>query len=153
MSHWNEDKDMIEALEFDDLEQRVSNCEHLLRKLIGEKSARADSVASEQHTTLLQKEINLNSDLELSWPIPLQIDVISNNDGYTLRMPNATETSIGQSVLINNPTAYSFNLLKNDWSLLTAIGPSTINYFYLIDNTTVGGTWKKIPLTTKGETK
>lgn len=107
-----------------------------------------------QPTPISYIEINLNENLVLSWSTQFQdtnlavstiIDAVPTTNGFTLTMPDATQTSVGQSVLINNPTTFSFTLLKNDGSTLANIAATTINYFYLIDNTTTGGTWRNVP--------
>ena len=90
----------------------------------------------------------------LSWPTQFQdtnnvvshiIDITPDMGGRTVTLPNATQVSVGQDILINNPSGTQFALNKNDGTLLSNVAGGNIIYFYLIDNTTVGGTWRIIP--------
>lgn len=56
-------------------------------------------------------------------------------------MPDATNTSVGQSFIADNPSNRDFDLLDNEGNVIsTVVGPS-IGYFILTDNTTAGGQW------------
>jgi hypothetical protein len=104
--------------------------------------------------------LTLNADTVLSWPTQFQngndiasniLDVLPTANGFTLTMPNATQISVGQSVLINNTTAFSFTLNKNDNTLLTVINATSLVFIYLFTNKTLlgapdpGGTWRASP--------
>lgn len=96
--------------------------------------------------------LTLNANITLDWPDEFQtgnpllnyhMDVSPTSGGFTLTLPNATLNSVGGPFLLNNPTAFSFSLNKNDGTLLSTITGPSVNYFYLIDNTTQGGTWRQ----------
>jgi hypothetical protein len=99
--------------------------------------------------------ITLNSNQTLNWPSDFQngnnvvaaiMDVSPTLSAtYSLTLPNATNTSVGTLFTINNPTGNTFTLLKADSSVLATILATSINSFYLIDNTTTGGTWREVP--------
>lgn len=99
--------------------------------------------------------LSLSANTTLSWPtqfqdsnlvVPRILDVVPTANGFTLTLPDATQTSTGQDILITNPSAFSFSLLKNDGTpLMSPFSAGLSNYFYLIDNTTVGGTWRQVP--------
>lgn len=96
--------------------------------------------------------ISLSANTTLAWGsefqstnpiVAYQMDVSPTGGGFTLTLPNATLTSVGQAILLNNPTGTSFVLNKNDGTNLATITGPSINYFYLIDNTTQGGSWRQ----------
>lgn len=98
--------------------------------------------------------ISLTSNTTLSWGtefqntnpvVAYQMDVSPDMGGRTLTLPDATQTSVGQAILVNNPTAFSFSLNKADNTLLATISGPSINYFYLTNNSTTGGTWRQTP--------
>lgn len=104
--------------------------------------------------------ITLTANTTLSWPTQFPdpnsllaqittaqiMDVLPSAGGFTLTLPPANQVSVGQSFLFNNLSGtHSFTLLKNDGTLLTVIAAQTIFYFYLTDNTTIGGTWTITP--------
>lgn len=95
--------------------------------------------------------IGLDANKTLAWPTQFQntnnvvaaiVDVAPDQNGRTLTMPDATLTSVGQQVYMNNPTAFSFTLNKADNTLLTTVNATSVIFFYLTDNTTIGGTWR-----------
>jgi len=107
-----------------------------------------------QPSSLSYISVNLNQNRTLSWPTQFQntnfvvatiIDVVPTNNGFILTVPDARDTSVGQSILINNPTGFTFILNKNDGTLLANIAASSLNFFWLIDNTTQGGSWRNGP--------
>jgi hypothetical protein len=104
--------------------------------------------------------ITLTANTTLSWPTQFPdpnsllaqvttaqiMDVLPSAGGFTLTLPPANQVSVGQSFLFNNLSGtHSFTLLKNNGAVLTAIAAQTIFYFYLTDNTTIGGTWTITP--------
>jgi len=96
-------------------------------------------------------EISLTSNITLSWPSQFVntgnvtaniMDIIPNAGGRILTLPDARDVSVGQSILINNPTAFDFTLNKNDGTALATIEATSIQYIYLIDNSTQAGSWR-----------
>ncbi len=97
-------------------------------------------------------EYTITTDLDLSWPTDFQNanDVVPNimdidaTSGLTVTLPDARNVSVGQSILINNVGVHAFALWANDGTvLLDPFNASTLNYFYLIDNSTQAGTWRQ----------
>jgi hypothetical protein len=101
--------------------------------------------------------INLTSDIVLTWPFsflsPPTVadinDISPNQAGWTIAMPDATLAPVGQNVVFNNVSAFSFQIVAND--LITVIATITageVATLYLYDNTTVpatNGLWRVIP--------
>ena len=94
------------------------------------------------------------TNITLSWASQFQdtnnvvastMDVNPTVGGLSITMPDATQTSVGQFVTFNNYGSQSVNILDNMGGLITAIAAGNIFYIYLIDNTTVAGTWRTIP--------
>lgn len=101
--------------------------------------------------------ISLTSDIVLTWPFsfagPPTVadinDVNPNQNGWTIAMPDATLAPVGQNVVFNNVSAFSFQIIAND--LITVIATITageVVTLYLYDNTTTpasNGLWRVIP--------
>lgn len=96
----------------------------------------------------------LTANTILSWPISFYdtvnvvartMDIVPNQNGWVLTLPDARQTATGMSVLINNPSAFDFILHDNDGNLLQDVAAGTIRYIWLVDNTTPGGTWRVNP--------
>ena len=94
------------------------------------------------------------TNITLSWASQFQdtnnvvastMDINPTVGGLSITMPDATQTSVGQFVTFNNYGSQSVNILNNTGGLITAIAAGNIFYIYLIDNTTVAGTWRTIP--------
>lgn len=99
-------------------------------------------------------KIELNEDITLSWYSPQTSDyivsdfndVISNNDSRTMRLPDATLTNTGQSMVFNNVGSYDFTLLTFDGQPFNnVIRPGEVVQLYLFDNADQNGKWRIIP--------
>jgi len=111
--------------------------------------------------------ITLSANLQLQWPTSFQdtanvvasiMDVTPTGAGLTLTLPAVATNpsppaapagivSVGTNFIINNlATAYSLQLNTADNAPLLTIVPGTAYYIYLSDNTTVAGTWRKLPI-------
>jgi len=105
-------------------------------------------------------QIVLNQNKELVWLTQFQdtqlvvamiIDVTGQDiDDRVLTLPDATLTSVGQSILINNIGGHKFILHRNDGSVLVAdFAVSASKFFYLHDNSATalpsprGGDWRQ----------
>lgn len=92
----------------------------------------------------------LTANTTLQWPleattgdnIVARIIDVTPTGAYTITMPDATEVGVGQTVLFNNlgPSTISVNSASGAAILSIAAGEQW--QCYLIDNTTVGGTWR-----------
>jgi hypothetical protein len=98
--------------------------------------------------------ISLSANTTLAWSTQFQdilgtvaniMDVSPTGGGFSLTLPDTTMTGVGTSFILNNPTGTSFTLKRNDGTTLATILATTINLFYLIDNTTAAGTWRDGP--------
>ena len=72
----------------------------------------------------------------------MSVDTLIDND-FTITLPNATQTSVGQEFIINNIGASPFNLYDAEDNLLLTAIPGTYYYVILIDNTTPEGDWQR----------
>jgi len=98
------------------------------------------------------QEINLTANITLQWTFTFgSADVISrindinpNANGYTITLPpaNAGAVPLGQDVLFNNISTYSFSVLDNAGNVLQLIAAGKVYYFYLYDTTTAAGQWR-----------
>ena len=92
----------------------------------------------------------LTANTSLQWPleattgnnIVARIIDVTPTGAYTITMPDATEVGVGQTVLFNNlgPSTISVNSASGAPILSIAAGEQW--QCYLINNTTVGGTWR-----------
>lgn len=100
------------------------------------------------------ESITLSSNITLSWPAQFQnsnnvvatIMVISPTvGGFSVTMPDATQTAKGFEFYINNPTANAFDLLDNTGGLIYAVTGPSVSLFWLDSNLTPAGMWTRIP--------
>lgn len=94
------------------------------------------------------------AETELSWPIVYQdtpnvvasyISVTSNDDAYAIKMPPATQTSVGQTTIMANVGANNFNIVDNDGgSIIAGIAPTETYFLILTDNSTDAGVWETL---------
>lgn len=99
--------------------------------------------------------ITLTASASLSWPIQFQnendvvsqwLDVSPNAGGYILTLPTALNTvSVGQTFIVNNPSASNFTLNTYGAASSYAINAGTTWQFILIDNSTDHGLWRVVP--------
>lgn len=96
----------------------------------------------------------INASIQLAWPLQFIdttnvvsniIDVNATVGALIVQMPDATQTGVGSSVIFNNVGANTFTLTKDDAVIITTLSPSQSLFIYLVDNTTVGGTWRFVP--------
>lgn len=91
-------------------------------------------------TTFLQWPINGNT----SSVVANIIDVTATTTGLLLCLPNATQVSTGQSVLIRNIGSNSFTVADVLSNTIITITSGLAWYIYLTDNTTSQGTWAEV---------
>jgi hypothetical protein len=97
--------------------------------------------------------ITLTNNIVLSWPSsfaggPIAAgfnDVDPDQAGWTITLPDATLAATGTDVIFNNISIYTFNILKNDNTLLYTLNPGDIIDFKLYDVSTAAGLWRIIP--------
>lgn len=95
--------------------------------------------------------IPMIADVTLEWPIeqaitPLVvaniIDVSASTPGLAIHLPSAIEASTGYVALFNNIGANNVNVQAADGSVIVSLTPGTVWQIYLIDNSTVAGSWR-----------
>jgi hypothetical protein len=94
----------------------------------------------------------LDANISLEWPLEAtagsnvvaRIIDITPSGAYTITMPDATAVSVGQTVLFNNIGPSTVAVNKADGAGILSIAAGQQWQAYLIDNTTVGGTWRTL---------
>lgn len=96
----------------------------------------------------------INANLTLVWPLQFIdttnvvsniIDVNAVVGALTVKMPDATQAGIGNSVIFNNVGANTFSVIKNNNNNLVTLLAGQSAFVYLTDNTTIAGTWRTTP--------
>jgi hypothetical protein len=94
--------------------------------------------------------LTLTANITLEWPLEAStgnnvvariLDVTSNG-AFSISMPNATQTGVGQTILFNNVAATTFTVKSYTGTTLISIPSGTQWELYLTDNTTTTGTWR-----------
>lgn len=99
------------------------------------------------------RAVALNANVTLTWPTELAtntnvvasiMDVTPSGAGLTIRMPDASQASVGETALFFNVGASSFTVADNSGNTIQTIASGEAWQIYLIGNTTVNGTWRSI---------
>jgi hypothetical protein len=86
-----------------------------------------------------------------SWPVEAStgtnliasiMDVTPTAGSKQLWLPPANEVSNGQTILFNNPGAYSYTVHDSTGTQLLSSAAGTTYQIYLTDNSTAAGTWR-----------
>jgi predicted secreted protein len=94
----------------------------------------------------------LTANTSLEWPLEAtagstvvaRIIDITPTGSYTITMPEATSVSVGQTVLFNNIGPNTVFIVKADGGAILSIAAGEQWQAYLINNSTVGGTWRTL---------
>jgi hypothetical protein len=108
-----------------------------------------------QPTDVSYIEITLDATLQLVWPINGNLstetpaarimDVDATAGSLELRMPPASQVSVGQDALIRNIGSNTFTVTTYDGdSTIISIDPGVAKYIYLTDNGDEFGTWANV---------
>ena len=92
----------------------------------------------------------LTGNTTLQWPleattgnnIVARIIDVTPTGAYTITMPDATEVGVGQTILFNNLGPSTINVNSASGAAILTIEAGQQWQCYLINNTTVGGTWR-----------
>ncbi len=104
-----------------------------------------------QPTDVSYTALSLATSQTLTWPIPRIIDVSGATGATSITLPDATLASVGQDVLLNNLSASSFNIYKDDGiTVVATCAAGTATYVYLTDNSTADGSWTATVMATSG---
>lgn len=99
------------------------------------------------------RAVALTANVTLTWPTELAtntnvvasiMDVTPSGAGLTIRMPDATQASVGQTALFFNVGASSFTVADNSGNTIQTIASGEAWQIYLTGNVTVNGTWRPI---------
>lgn len=99
------------------------------------------------------RAIALTANTTLTWPTELAtdtnvvasiMDVTPSVGSLTIRMPDATQASVGQTALFFNVGASSFTVADNSGNTIQTIAAGEAWQIYLTGNSTVNGTWRPI---------
>lgn len=92
----------------------------------------------------------LDADEVLQWPLEANVGSnlvariidVTPSGAYSIFMPPADQTGVGQTVLFNNLGPATVTVKDNDGNTLASLAQGTQWQLYLIDNTTVAGQWR-----------
>ena len=99
------------------------------------------------------RAIALTANTTLTWPTELAtdtnvvasiMDVTPSVGSLTIRMPDATQASVGQTALFFNVGASSFTVADNGGNTIQTIAAGEAWQIYLTGNSTVNGTWRPV---------
>jgi hypothetical protein len=99
------------------------------------------------------RAVALTANVTLTWPTELAtdsnvvasiMDVTPSGAGLTIRMPDASQASVGQTALFFNVGASSFTVADNSGNTIQTIASGQAWQIYLTGNATVNGTWRPI---------
>lgn len=97
------------------------------------------------------RAVALTANVTLAWPTELAtdtnvvaeiMDVTPSAGGLKITMPPADQVSVGQTQLFFNAGSYTFTIADNGGNTITTVAAGLSYQVYLIDNTTVNGTWR-----------
>lgn len=99
------------------------------------------------------RAVALTGNVTLTWPTEVAtntnvvasiMDVTPSGAGFTIRMPDASQASVGETVLFFNPGAFSFIVADNGGNTLVTVGAGQSWQIYLTGNGTVNGSWRSL---------
>ena len=103
-------------------------------------------------TVVSYASVNLTDAITVfNWPVEAStgvnliasiMDVTQTGASKQLWLPPANEVSVGQTVLFNNPGAYSYTVHDSTGTQILSSAAGTTYQIYLTDNTTAAGTWR-----------
>ncbi len=105
-------------------------------------------------TTIYPSDVSLlnlalDEDVTLEWPLEAatganiiaRIVEITPSGAYTITMPDATQTGVGQTILFNNLGPDDVTIVKSGGGALLSLSAGEVWQVYLTNNTTAPGTW------------
>jgi len=99
-----------------------------------EYSYKALTIAADTTLTWAQTSEGANTTAKL-------LEVTASVAGLTLTLPDATEVSTGEDILIRNVGAETFSVVSSTGSAVVTVASGTAKYIYVTDNTTADGAW------------
>jgi hypothetical protein len=106
-----------------------------------------------QPTDVSYYALSFSTDTQLYWPAvvnPTQVpasrimDCVASTSGLSILLPDATQGSVGEDILIRNLGIHDFVVkdAAGNESITVAVGKAI--YLYLTNNSTLGGAWSNI---------
>lgn len=99
------------------------------------------------------RAVALTANVTLTWPTEVAsntdvvasiMDVTPSAGGFTIRMPDASQASVGETALFFNPGAFTFIVADNSGNTLASIAAGQSWQLYLTNNATVNGSWRAL---------
>ena len=93
----------------------------------------------------------LDADITLSWPLDAQsgpdvaariIDLSTTGSGFSVTLPPADETGVGQTILFNNLGPDDVDVLDNAGGAVLSMAAGEQWQIYLTDVSTAAGSWR-----------
>lgn len=106
-----------------------------------------------QPTDVSYYNLTLSANTQLYWPAvvnptqvpaPRILDCTATTTSLVIALPQGNEGSVGTDILIRNQGAAAFSVTDSAGNNAVSIAAGTCIYFYLVDNTTVAGTWHNV---------
>jgi len=97
--------------------------------------------------------ITLNVDVVLSWPEETSanenlatriIDVTPSAAGFSIFLPAANKTGVGNTILFNNRGSDTFTVRNASGTQVVTVAAGTLWQVYLANNSTAAGTWRSL---------
>jgi hypothetical protein len=97
--------------------------------------------------------ITLNADVVLNWPEETSanenlatriIDVTATGAGFSIRLPAANKTGVGNTILFNNRGSDTFTVRSASETQVVTVAAGALWQVYLADNSTVSGVWRSL---------
>jgi hypothetical protein len=108
-----------------------------------------------QPTDVSYLSLNFSTNQVLVWPAYIVpgattvvaariIDCVATTTGRTITLPAGNQTSVGSDILFRNKGTNSFVVQDISGSQSVTIAAGSSRYFYLVDNSTVDGTYSNV---------
>ncbi len=94
-------------------------------------------------------QVVLGEDIVLSWPdetstsenLATRIMDVASGAGFSITLPDARKTGVGQTILFHNLGSFAFTVLDAGGVQVVSLTPGTVWQIYLTDNSTEAGDW------------
>jgi hypothetical protein len=106
-----------------------------------------------QPTDVSYYNLTLSANTQLYWPAvvnptqvpaPRILDCTATTGSLVIALPQGDEGSVGTDILIRNQGAVAFSVTDSAGNNAVSVAAGASIYFYLVDNTTVAGTWHNV---------
>ena len=103
-----------------------------------------------QPTDVSYASVALTQSIQLYWPQYANdtqqttariMEFTANNTGYAVTLPDATQASVGQDILIRNTGTYPIFFQRFDGTGSFTVNGGQVFYTYIVDDSTQAGVW------------